>query len=473
MSSLGVVRVSAGRRLPRRRPRSVDGLVTLAGAGFGAVVAHWAITMPSLAGGVPNVLLAAAQLAGLVGAYLALVGLFLAARVPVLESTVGLDGLIAVHARLGRWTLLLMVTHGVTVTLAYAALARTGPLAQFWSLITGYGWVLPAAAGLGLMLVAGVGSWWRARRRMRYETWWALHLTMYLGLALAIPHQIVNGAAFVGHPAARALWLALIGLVFGCLLAFRVGQPVIRAFRHRLRVVEVVEETTDVVSVVVAGSRMDRLPIAGGQFAHWRFLTRGLMWPSHPYSISAILPDGRLRITVRTAGDHGRLLRRLRPGTAVVMEGPYGAFTVQARHDGCPVTLVAAGIGITPIRSLLDDLPPESVPTVLHRARGDDDLVLGDEIDALVHARGGVTHRLVGHRDRQPISARRLTELVPGIEGHELYVCGPPGFTAAVLAAARQLGIPRDRVHAESFRLHPADSALPGRRNRFAVPHRS
>jgi predicted ferric reductase len=464
VSPRGVVRAPACRRMPRRRPRVVDGLAALAGAGFGAIVAQWVVTMPSLTGGVANVLLAGAQLAGLVGAYLALVGLLLAARVPVLESTVGLDRLIAVHARLGRWTLLSMVAHGTMVTLAYAALAQTGPLAQFWTLVTQYGWVLPAAAGLGLMVIAGVGSWWRVRRRMKYETWWTLHLTMYVGLALAIPHQIVNGAAFVGHPVAQALWLALVGLAFGCLLAFRMGLPLIRALRHRLHVVDVVEETSDVVSVIVAGVRMDRLPIAGGQFAHWRFLTRGLVWPSHPYSISGILPDGRLRITVRTSGDHGRLLRRLRPGIPVVMEGPYGAFTAHARHNGCPVTLVAAGIGITPIRSLLDDLPPKSAPTVLHRAHHEEDLILGHEIDTLVQARGGVLYRLVGHRDRQPINEQRLAELVPGIEGHELYVCGPPGFAAAVLAAARRLGIPRHRVHAESFRLHPVDSRRPGRR---------
>jgi predicted ferric reductase len=142
------------------------------------------------------------------------------------------------------------------------------------------------------MLIAGIASWWRVRRRMRYETWWTLHLTMYLGLALAIPHQILNGAAFVGRPLATAWWLALISLVFACLLAYRIGLPLVRFLRHRWRVEEVVEETPDVVSVVVAGERMDRLPVAGGQFAHWRFLTRGLIWPSHPYSISAILPDG-------------------------------------------------------------------------------------------------------------------------------------------------------------------------------------
>ena len=446
------------RRMPRRRPGVVDGLAALAGASFGAVVAQWVVTMPALSGGMPNVLLAGAQLAGLAGGYLALIGLLLAARVPVLDATIGLDRLITLHARLGRWTLLALVVHGVAVTFAYAALARIGPLAQFGTLVGRYPWVLPAAVGLGLVLVAGVGSWWRVRRRLRYRTWWALHLVMYVGVALAIPHQVLNGAAFVGHPVAQALWFTLIGLAFGSLFAFRVALPLIRAGRHRLRVDDVVEETSDVVSVFVAGARMGRLPIAGGQFAHWRFLSRGLVWPAHPYSISGILADGRLRITVRTSADHGRRLRRLRPGTPVLMEGPYGAFTAHARHNGRPVTLIAGGIGITPIRSLLEDLPPGSAPTVLHRVRHEDDLVLVDEVAALVHARGGVLHRLVGHRDRHPLDERRLAELVPGIAGHELYVCGPPGFADTILAATRRLGIPRHRVHAESFRLHPADT---------------
>jgi hypothetical protein len=123
--------------------------------------------MPALSGGMPNVLLACAQLAGLAGGYLALIGLLLAALVPILDATIGLDRLITLHVRLGRWTLLALVVHGVAVTFPYAALARIGPLAQFGTLVGRYPWVLPAAVGLGLVLVAGVGSWWRVRRRLR------------------------------------------------------------------------------------------------------------------------------------------------------------------------------------------------------------------------------------------------------------------------------------------------------------------
>ncbi len=459
--------VAAARRPPRRRPRGVDGLVALAGVCLGAVVAQWWVTKPSLGGGAATVALAAGQLAGLLGAYLAMLGLLLAARVPVLESTLGLDRLLRLHAKLGPWTLCTMVIHALTVTLAYAALAETGALAQFWSIVTTYEWVPLAAVGLSLMLVAGVASWWRIRRRLRYESWWALHLSMYGGIALAVPHQIANGAIFVGYPVVQWLWLGLYALVLGALVAFRFGLPIVRTVRYRPRVADVVTEAPGVVSVIIEGA-FHRLPLAGGQFAHWRFLARGLWWQAHPYSISGVLDGGRLRVTVRAVGDHSRALNRLRPGTRVLMEGPYGAFTASARQPGRPVALIAAGVGITPIRALLEDLPPDAAPAVLYRAHDHDDLIFQDELGPAVSGRGGTLHCLVGDRGEQPITASRLASLVPDIAGRTVYVCGPPGFAAVVLGAAKDLGIPRHRIHVEAFRLHPAD-ASPVRREEVSA----
>ena len=222
-----------------------------------------------------------------------------------------------------------------------------------------------------------------------------------------MPHQIANGAMFVGYPIAQWLWLGLYALVLGALLAFRLGLPIARTIRCRPRVACVVAEAPDVISVIIEGD-FARLPLAGGQFAHWRFLTRGLWWQAHPYSISGILDDGRLRITVRAVGDHSHALRRLAPGTRVLMEGPYGAFTAQAREAGRPVALVAAGVGITPIRALLEDLAPDSMPAVVYRARDPDGLIFGDELEEAVRARGGYLHCLVGDRAEQPVTATRL-----------------------------------------------------------------
>ncbi len=105
---------------------------------------------------------------------------------------------------------------------------------------------------------------------------------------------------------------------------WRVGLPLWRNARHRLRVTAVVPEAPGVVSVHLSGRRLDRLPAQAGQFLTWRFLNRRGWTRGNPYSLSAA-PDGRsLRITVKELGDNSAQLRSLRPGTPVLFEGPSG-----------------------------------------------------------------------------------------------------------------------------------------------------
>src|SRR6266702_7264712 len=104
------------------------------------------------------------------------------------------------------------------------------------------------------------------------------------------------------------------------------------------------------------GRHVEELNAEAGQFFRWRFLARGLWWASSPYSLSAPPRRDRLRITVKAAGDHSHALRRLKPGTRVIAEGPYGAMTGAARSRS-KVLLIAGGVGITPLRALLESLP--------------------------------------------------------------------------------------------------------------------
>jgi ferredoxin-NADP reductase len=159
-----------------------------------------------------------------------------------------------------------------------------------------------------------------------------------------------------------------------------------------------------------------------------------------------------MRITVKDLGDHSAALARLRPGTRVAIEGPYGAFTADARR-GDRVLLAGAGVGITPVRALLEELPRDADVVVLLRGSGREDLVLRDEIASLVATRGGRLHELVGPRERVRLDARALAVLAPGLADRDVYVCGPDGFTAAITSAAREAGVRADRIHHESFAL--------------------
>jgi predicted ferric reductase len=391
------------------------------------------------------------ELLGLVGTYLLLVMLVLIARLPLLERTVGQDRLVRWHRRIGPWPLLLLTAHAVAITFGYAQAARTGAWHELGQLLSSYPDVLAALVALCLLLMAGVLSARAARRRMRYETWWAVHLYTYLALALGFAHQLANGDSFVGHPLTRAIWVALWVATAGTVLACRVALPVWRTVRHGLRVQEVRAEGPGVVSVICSGRQLERLAVSGGQFFQWRFLVPGMWWQAHPYSLSALPQPPFLRVTVKGLGDQARALARIRPGTRVAIEGPYGVFTDHARVRD-RVLLVAAGVGITPIRALLEDLPADVDVSVILRGSRPDDLVLRDEVAALVAQRPlAVLHQLVGSRHQVDLGPATLQRLAPDVRQRDVYVCGPGGFTDQVRLAARRLGVPAQRIHMEEF----------------------
>jgi predicted ferric reductase len=390
------------------------------------------------------------RLAGLLGT-VGLLGLVvLIARVPWLEREVGQDVLLYWHRKLAPYTLLVMGAHMVLITIGYAATTRTNVANQLWQFITSYPDMLKATVGFVLFVGAGVLSWRRLRRFMKYETWWASHLFTYVAALLVFGHQFSNGNSFITNHAVALAWRALYIGTFGALVLWRFGIPLWRSLRHDLRVAEVQRLNADVVNVILSGRRLDTMRLQGGQFLQFRFLTRDQWWQAHPYSLSARpLPDA-LRITVQVVGDATHQLRRIKPGTRVWMEGPYGAFTLR-RAATERLALIAGGIGITPVRSLLDDLPAGSQPVVLYRVRHAKDVVLAPELDKLVADRGGVVHYLVGSRDRQPLHEHRLQQLVPDLLSRELFICGPRSLVRDASQAARRLGLPAHAIHAERF----------------------
>jgi predicted ferric reductase len=314
-----------------------------------------------------------------------------------------------------------------------------------------------AYVGAALFVLVAVASVRAARRHLSHEGWHALHLLVYLAIALSFAHQLAAGTDFVHDPVALGYWVSLYAVAAGLVIGFRVIAPARMALRHRLRVRSIVEEAQGVVSIYIHGRALEELPVRAGQFFRFRFLAPGLRWQVHPFSLSAA-PNGEyLRITVKEVGGFTRSLRHLTPGTRVLVDGPYGVFTAVRRRRPRSL-LIAGGIGVTPLRALIEEMPQRKQSlTLLYRARSWADVIFRAELDQLVAARGGVIHYIVGRRGEDvhphPLGPRFLLAAVPDLRERDVFVCGPREMVETVMTSLRALKVPARQVHVERFAL--------------------
>ena len=455
MTSTVATRTAADPGQGTRHGDSVaQALLVAIGAGALAVVYLWWSDTGAIIGAAQWIT-NGARLCGLLAGYTAPVLVLLMSRIAPLDRTLGTDRLARWHAMGGRYLVGLVATHVTLIIWGYSLTDDSNVVHQTTEIVFHYPDMLKATCGTLLLFGVGAVSARAARSRLRYQTWYHLHLVTYVAIVLVFFHQLSNGDEFLHDQAARVCWYCLYLGAGAVILWFRFALPARDAARHRLRVAEVRTEAPGVVSVYVTGRRLDELAARtrAGQFFRWRFLAPGLAWSANPYSLSAPAADGYLRITVKERGDHSGALAGLRPGTRVLAEGPYGALTAD-RRSGAKVLLLAGGVGITPLRTLFESLPaaPGEL-TLVYRAGREQDVLFRDELEAIARARGARLHYLVGPRTEigEPLQTRTLLALLPDLRDHDVYLCGPQGMTDTAREALDTAGVPPRRIHHESF----------------------
>jgi predicted ferric reductase len=445
----------------RRRLLSADLLVSAAWMSVAAAIGlYFASGGAESIRGVGGWIVAGGIVAGLAATDLLLVMLVLVARVPLLDRTFGHDKVLAAHKRIGKPALYLLLAHALLLTLGYAVEADSNILRETIELLTANTDMLLAYVGLGLLIAVVVTSLVAVRKRLPYEVWHVVHLLSYLGVLVAVPHELSAGSVLAAGTPERIFWIALYVLALGSVVVHRFAMPLVVTFRHRMRVESIEWLAPDLVSLNLKGHRLDRLGAAGGQFAVWRFWTGRTWWHAHPISFSATPTRRGVRITVRALGAGTARLAEIPAGTFVSLEGPYGLFTDRARTAPY-LAVIAAGIGVTPIRALLEDSALEpGEATVLLRASTGDQRFLWNETADLVERSGGVVHTMTGHRPRgvptwrsasavqQQVTLRRL---FPNLLDSDVYVCGPQAWTDLVVRDLGTAGVPAARIHMERF----------------------
>ena len=407
-----------------------------------------------------NALAAIGQLTALYGTFLALVGILLMSRAPFIDQVLGSDEASRIHRLAGFASVWLIAAHAIASTVGYSGISTVPTLGEVWDQI--YTFTVLEEGGLGatdalaLLIVVAVVSVRAARMRMAYETWYGIHLYVYVAMALGFLHQLTIGTDFVTDELARTTWIALYAVAFVPLILFRFVEPLLQNLRHRFYIEKVVIERDGVASLWISGSAMHKLPVRAGQWFGIRVLNGKGWWRSNPFSLSAG-PDGQhLRFTIEALGDRTRELQRVKPGTRVFLEGPYGILTgaVRTREK---VLLIAGGIGITPLRALLEVLPVRRGDmALLYRAPTNASVVFKKELNRIAEVRGARVDLVTGSRDQftfndDPLSPGGLWAAYPDIRERDIYLCGSPRMMATVEKSLRDIGVSHSQIHLERF----------------------
>ncbi|MEY4372269.1 MAG: hypothetical protein RL219_1038 [Actinomycetota bacterium] len=449
-------RTSVNRRphplAPARGTRLLDtDLAGMLGALLIFVIGVWARAggASALAHGWTAAATSITEVSGLLASAAGLVGLVLVGRPRFVERHLGLDRMFVWHRILGE---LMAVLVGVHIAAALVEWSATGGfLAALQDLTGRQPYMALATVGALLIGVVTVSSLASVRRRMSYETWYFVHLAAYVGFAMSYGHQIVRGTLFGDDAVGRWAWGLLHLAVVGVIVMRRWGTTV-RAVLRPLRIARIEPVSPDTVAVHLAGPGLGAIKASPGQFFFLRPLRARWWWQAHPFSLSAAPSSAGLRFSIKNRGDASGGLATLPLGTRVAVEGPYGTCTPETIADRKALFIVG-GVGVAPVRSLLESLTAVNQPVVLFRASSERDLVHLDEVRALVEERGGTLHTLVGPSAtlaiRDPFSASVLRRAVPDVADRIVVVCGPDRLVWAARNGLRAAGVDPSDVHYE------------------------
>ncbi|MCL1899570.1 MAG: oxidoreductase, partial [Promicromonosporaceae bacterium] len=234
-----------------------------------------------------------------------------------------------------------------------------------------------------------------------------------------------------------------------------------RTWHYHLRVTTVEPDGARGLLVTMRGRDLGRLKARGGQFFYWRFLGSPGRTRANPFSLAAQGED-EFTVAVRVVGDGTQRISRLRPGTRVYFEGPYGNVTGDRRH-GHRLLMIGAGAGVGPLMSILDEQhwePGEA--TLISRENVESDVMMRTQIELMVAERGlnwdlqiGPPGQKDGGLTWLPAQAGPAAEVLAGLledpQATDVYLCGPPPWMSGVTRDVVAAGVPPGQIHSESF----------------------
>ncbi|KIH75692.1 Predicted ferric reductase [Geoalkalibacter ferrihydriticus] len=393
---------------------------------------------------------------GFAGTAMMAVMFLLTARFQRATAPFGIDLIYYFHRLASIGAFIFILLHPLLLVVRDPALlGAMHPAVMPWHLWAG---TVSFAALAALMIT----SLWRKQLRIHYDEWRVAHMLLAVAaLVLAVAH-IAGVAHYSALSWKSGLWL-LIALSCGATIVYvRLVKP-LQMLRRPWRVVEVIEERGSSWTLVVRPERHAGFRFLPGQFAWLTLWSSPFAMKEHPFSISSSAEAVReVQFTIKELGDFTSRIGRVKPGTRVYLDGPYGTFSIDlSRAPG--YVFIAGGVGIAPVMSMLrtlvdrGDRRPLQLFYAYHtweRLTFREELAqLKEQLDLeIVYVLSEPPPDWQGETGylSEEIFARHLPA---DRAARECFICGPtPMIRVAERGLARQ-GVPPTHIHSELFDL--------------------
>ena len=394
---------------------------------------------------------------GFVGLSMAGFQLIPTTRLSFLADVFDMGKVYKVHHILSVLSVMLVLVHPMILLVNNPnILLLFNPFTAPWR--TQAGWI-----GLVSLLLIAITSVYRKEMHLGYNAWHAIHTLLTFSIVIFGLIHLFKVNYYSATLPMRIAWILEVAIWIMMIAIIRVMKP-LQNKRHPYVVQKVITEVPNVWTLVLKPDGHAGMHFKAGQVAWININTSPFTLHRNPFSFSgsALIKD-ELRFTIKALGDFSATIGNLKGGETVYVDGPYGNFSLDADETKEGLVMLAGGIGIAPILSILHTLAAQKDRrplTLFYGSYDEENIICYADIEKLkkelaltvVHVLEKPTGKIACEKGY--ISQTILEKYLP-TEKQNLFFfqCGPLPMIKAMQPYLKNLGISNKSIHSEEYEM--------------------
>ena len=394
---------------------------------------------------------------GFVGLSMAGMQFIPTARLKIFANVFDMDNIYSAHHLISVLSVALVFAHPVILLVnnPYTILLLN-PFTAPWRAQAGL-------IGLASLVLIAITSVLRKEIKISYDGWHLIHDLLAALIAVFALIHIFKVNYYISYPAMKWAWILEAVIWIGMTIYVRLIKPA-QILKKPFTVKEIIEEAKDTWTLVLSPKGHSGLDFSAGQVAWININSSPFTLNKNPFSISGSAHNkGELRFSIKNLGDFTSSIGKLAGGETVYVDGPYGNFSLDDPGTRNGLVLLAGGIGIAPIMSILYTLSEQGDTRPVYLFDGnynEENILFKKDLDRLDQCMNlTIVHVLEKPANPEKylhgFISRQILEnnLPPNRKDLFYFVCGPLPMIKAMNDHLTALGILQKQINTEKYEM--------------------